>query len=117
MLTFAKLRAANLARVKRFHRGGITDWSLSDWAVAMAGEAGEACNVVKKLNRERDGSPGNTLSESELRRALAAELADTLIYLDLLAARAGIDLETAVIDKFNAVSKRMDFPDRLETTP
>lgn len=117
MLTFERLRAANLRRCARWHPGGIGDWSLSDWAVAMAGEAGEAgeaCNVVKKLNRERDGITGNAKGEGDLREDLAAEIADTLIYLDLLAARAGIDLAAAVIDKFNAVSERNGYPDRLD---
>lgn len=113
MLTFDALRRANCSRCDRWHPGGIEDWSLSDWAVAMIGEAGEACNVVKKLNRVRDGITGNTKSEAELRAQLGAELADTLIYLDLLAQRAGIDLGAAVVAKFNAVSERVGFPERL----
>lgn len=113
MLTFADLRAANAKRVKRWHPGGVTDWSLSDWAVAMAGEAGELCNVVKKLNRERDRITGNTASEAELRDALGKEIADTLIYLDLLAMRAGLDLAEVTIGKFNEVSERVGFPERL----
>lgn len=113
MLTFDELRRVNLARCRRWHPGGVADWSLSDWAVAMAGEAGEACNVVKKLNRERDAIGGNKDADGDLRGALAAEIADTLLYLDLLAARAGINLDAAVADKFNAVSVRMGFPERL----
>lgn len=116
-LTFAELRAVNVSRAGRWHPGGIGDWSLSDWAVAMAGEVGEVCNVVKKLNRERDGLVGNTVAEDELRSALAAELADTLIYLDLLAARAGIDLAAAVVAKFNKVSEKNGFPERLLLIP
>lgn len=79
----------------------------------MAGEAGEACNIVKKLNRERDGIIGNTKSVDALRADLADEIADTLIYLDLLAAREGIDLAEAVITKFNTVSEKYKFPERL----
>lgn len=114
MLTFRALRNANLCRVTRFHpNGGLNEWSLSDWGIAAAGEMGEALNVVKKLNRERDGAPGNTAPEAALRVMLAHEIADTLIYLDLLAARAGVDLEAAVVEKFNIVSARMGFPERL----
>lgn len=113
MLTFEMLRASNVTRCVRWHPKGINSWSLSDWAVAMAGEAGEACNVIKKLNRERDGLGGNSVSEQQLRDALGDEIADTLIYLDLLAAAAGIDLAEAVKRKFNAVSVRMSFPERL----
>ncbi len=114
MLDFKTLRDANLARCSRWHPGGVNDWSMSDWATAVAGELGEACNVIKKLNRVRDGLPGNTVSEETLKLQLGAEIADTMIYLDLLAARAGLDLAAHVIGKFNAVSVRMGFPERLE---
>ena len=110
-LTFRALRHANLARQKFWgYDTGVSHWSLSDWAVATAGELGEACNIIKKLNRARDGLVGNTESEGDLQAALAGELADTIIYLDLLAARAGIDLGDAVIVKFNLVSERVGFP-------
>ena len=112
-LTFKALRDASVSRCERWHPGGVQDWTLSDWAVAAAGELGEACNTIKKLNRERDGLRGNTLDEAALRANLAEELADTVIYLSLLAERAFIDLESAVIDKFNVVSRRNDFPERL----
>ena len=113
MLTFDELRRANLARSNRWHPNGIDDWSLSDWGVAMVGEAGEACNVIKKLNRERDSIRGNAETEAALQEALATELADTLIYLDLLACRAGIDLAAATVAKFNAISEKHGFPERL----
>ena len=113
MLTFRHLRETNLRRCNRWHPGGIEEWSLSDWAVAMAGEAGETCDVIKKLNRYRDGVVGNSKTEVELVQQLGDEIADVLIYLDLLAARAGVDLDEAVIRKFNAVSERVGFPDRL----
>ena len=49
----------------------------------------------------------------ELRIALAEELADIYLYLDLLATKAGIDLPTMIRAKFNEVSERQDFPERL----
>ena len=113
MLTFSKLRETNLSRTDRWNPDGLKTWSLSDWGVAMEGEAGEACNVIKKLNRIRDGMTGNEVGEDELYKALADELADTIIYLDLLAARAGINLESAIIHKFNETSFRVGFPERL----
>ena len=58
-------------------------WSLSDWVTATVGELGEAANIVKKLNRVRDGIRGNTESPDELMSKLADELADVQIYLDL----------------------------------
>lgn len=37
----------------------LASWSLSDWLTATMGELGEAANIAKKLNRVRDGIPGN----------------------------------------------------------
>lgn len=54
-LTFDEITVANVARCDRWHKGGMTDWSVADWAVAMAGEAGEVCNVV--TTSERYGFP------------------------------------------------------------
>lgn len=85
----------------------LHDWSLSDWFTATMGELGEAANVAKKLNRYRDGINGNKETEAELRTKLAAELADTFIYLDLLAQAAGIDLAAAVVKTFNAKSDEL----------
>lgn len=45
---------------------------------------------------------------------IADELADVLTYLDLLAAMQGIDLGRAAIEKFNEVSRRVGFPDRID---
>lgn len=71
----------------------LSSWSLSDWMTALVGEVGEAANIVKKLNRIRDGIPGNTESETSLYLNLYKELADVAIYLDLFAQALGIDLE------------------------
>ncbi len=113
MLTFHLLRTTNLIRCARWHRGGVEEWSLSDWMTAVAGEMGEAANVVKKLNRVRDGLVGNDKSADALRDQLADEIADTAIYLDLLAARAGVDLAEAIARKFNRTSEKNGFPERL----
>ncbi len=112
-LTIQELVQASVSRAKKWHGGSLNAWSLSDWACAALGEAGEVCNVIKKLNRSRDGVVGNTKSADELTDHLADEIADTLIYLTLLAERADIDLEAALIRKFNAVSVRHGFPERL----
>lgn len=112
-LDFATLRAANLSRCARWHPRGLKEWSLSDWFTATMGELGEAANVAKKLNRERDGIAGNTVSEEELRADLSDEIADVAIYLDILAASEGIDLAKAIARKFNKTSEKVGFPERL----
>jgi len=106
MLDFDQLRQANVARCEEvFHP--VDDWSVADWAVALAGETGEACNVVKKLKRHADGT--NTAKDPPTAEAcielIGEELADVVIYADLLAARLKIDLGEAVRCKFNKVSK------------
>lgn len=88
-------------------RHALNSWSRSDWITAVTGELGEAANVAKKLNRCRDGIVGNDKGESELRQDFADELADTFIYLDLLAQSEGIDLSQAVVDKFNRTSAKI----------
>lgn len=113
-LTFNELRNANTERCEQvFHP--INAWTPTDWACAMAGEAGEVCNAVKKLRRHADGT--NTAkdpqSPEKCKEIIAKEIADTVIYLDLLASRLGIDLGAAVCKKFNEVSRRMSAPQRL----
>lgn len=112
-LTFRRLRDVNGRRCLRWHDGS-EPWTGADWATAMGGECGEALNVVKKLRRGECGVPAPADPErAELIDMLAAELADTAIYLDLLAAFYGIDLAAAVVAKFNVVSERNGFPERL----
>ena len=98
---------------------GAKKWTLSDWGVAMAGECGEACNVIKKLNRERDHIAGNSETTDELFELLGEELADTVMYAFLLASAARIDMESALIKKFNKTSEKIgsDYFIQQETAP
>lgn len=113
MLTFEELSRESKSRAIKW-QGSISNWTLSEWAIALVGEVGEACNIIKKLNRDRDGVTGNKgISKEELQVALAEELADAMIYLDLLCTAADIDLESVICKKFNDVSERFGFPERL----
>jgi len=78
---------------------------------ATLGELGEAANVVKKLNRYRDGIilRYQTETEAELRQMLADEIADAAIYLDLLAQAAGFDLEIIREAKFQKTNKKIGY--------
>jgi NTP pyrophosphatase (non-canonical NTP hydrolase) len=87
----------------------LNSWSLSDWVTATVGEVGEAANIVKKLNRVRDGIPGNDETPEELRGKLADEIADAAIYLDLWAQAAGLDLETIRDAKFKKTSQKIGY--------
>src|SRR5215472_18727036 len=58
-LKFTQLRTANALRVRQFrnakgelaHPHGEGNWALSQWSNAAAGEMGETCNLVKKIER------------------------------------------------------------------
>jgi len=101
-LTFNDLRETNVARcLDVFHP--LDSWSNSDWATAVAGETGEMCNLIKKRRR------GESIADKDI----ADELADIVIYVDLLAAKLGIDLADAVASKFNRVSDERSSKFRL----
>lgn len=68
----------------------------------LAGEAGEACNIIKKMARTRLGLRGGGGTQAQL----AEELADVVICADLIAMAEGIDLGYAVELKFNATSRK-----------
>lgn len=118
-LSFAELATANLSRCSHWHKNGIGDWSVTDWSNAVTGELGETCNAIKKMRRIEDqianlNEPGRELQTlAEARAKIGGELADTLIYLDLLAQRLGFDLGAEVKRKFNETSIRYNFPERL----
>lgn len=105
----------NLSRCLRWHEQGLGSWSASDWMTALAGEVGEAANVVKKLNRIRDGLPGNKegITEASLKAELADEIGDIYAYLDLFAQSQGLDLAACAVNKFNKVSERLGFPEQM----
>jgi len=115
------LRSVNLSRAERWHPGFPYDeeWTIADWANAMQGEAGEAGNIVKKIRRvdtNLTGRPSENDRE-QLVLKLAMEIADTIIYCDLLAAKEGIDLWPVIVDKFNRASEEYGWPERLKMHP
>jgi NTP pyrophosphatase (non-canonical NTP hydrolase) len=110
--TFQQFSAANRERCEspRGFNHALQSWSTSDWFTATMGELGEAANVAKKLNRVRDGIPGNKESEAALRDKLRRELADTFVYLDLLCQALGFNIGDAAIEVFNAKSAEIGYP-------
>lgn len=107
-LAFQDLRDANATRQ--------AEWDPTDAITLgyrgneLAGEVGEACNVIKKLERERLGIRGTRATVEQL----AEELADAIICIDLIAMQAGVDLGTAVVAKFNATSAKYGLATKLE---
>ncbi len=84
MHNFATLREANVARQKEWDPSDKVDfaWRCNE----LAGEAGEVCNILKKLHRERVGVTGSRAVKDDL----AEELADVVICTDLCGLTAGI---------------------------
>lgn len=111
------IRMINRERSAQWHGEGddVIPWTGADWSNAMQSEAGEAGNVVKKLRRletgVRDGK--QTKSKEDYLVELADEIADTFLYLDLLADYYGIDMMEAIRNKFNRTSEEYGFSQTL----
>ena len=115
-LSFRVLRDANVSRCVNGFKHSLESWSVAEWTNAMCGEAGEAANIAKKMLRHRDGVAGNKGADTDLaalRLKLARELADVVIYLDLVAASQGIDLGETVRETFNNKSAEIGARERL----
>ena len=110
-MKFSCLRKANADRQREWDAGEQLD--LSYLGNALAGEVGEACNVIKKLERQRLGLRGSRSDRAEL----ANELADVIIYADLIAQHIGVDLGIAVARKFNATSTKYNLLTRISNVP
>lgn len=108
MNEFSEINRARCEAPNGFNHA-LTSWTLSDWMTATLGELGEAANVAKKLNRVRDGIPGNNMTEDELRKAFQDEMADTYIYMDLACQAQGFRLSDAVQSKFAETSRKIGY--------
>lgn len=118
-LTFERFSVVNLQRAHRWHRGGLKAWPVERWSNAAAGEMGEICNAVKKLNRLEDamqqhaGDTAVPLTVEQAKVLIGKEIGDTVTYLDLLAQRLGMTLEGCLRHAFNGISEREGFPERV----
>lgn len=102
-----RLREKNIER--QAHWPGSDKVGVLFRSVEFAGEAGELCNAVKKLYRADNAIKGNSSKErAPLLENLIEEMGDVLITLDLLAMEYDVDLEKALVDKFNATSLKQD---------
>lgn len=87
-----------LERLREANKARDAQWANKDrpftvvfWANELAGEAGEACNILKKFDREfLYHVPGSRA----VMPALAEEFADIIICADLLAICTGLDFDT-----------------------
>jgi len=106
-MNLTTLRNANQERHLEWANGN--DIPLSFRGLELAGEAGEACNELKKLERFRMGMVGGKDDMQGLRE----ELADVLICIDLIAMDLDIDLGDALKEKFNKTSEKYGLATRM----
>jgi len=118
MLDFDRLREINAARCEESYHA-IDEWSPTDWGCALGGECGEALNLIKKLRRLTGCTKDCTVDliqsydAKELISNIGRELADIVIYADLLAQCLGLNLGDCVVEKFNETSKKIMSDKRL----
>lgn len=106
-LTFEQLRFANVQRNKEWDPDNKINGTFR--GLELAGEVGELCNMIKKLERERMGLIGSRVSFVDF----AKEVADVQICIDLLAMHYSIDLAVVTSEKFNASSDKHGFETKL----
>lgn len=94
-LTFEEFHRLNVYRSTEDVKHS-NDWSDMEWGCALSGEVGELCNYLKKRRR------GDKIAKE----ALSHEVCDIITYLSLLCHKIDIDMEDAIVGKFNKVSKR-----------
>ena len=111
-LRLSELRGANVLRQLQIldTEEKASHDSVLFRATEFAGESGELCNLVKKLEREKYGWGGSTATSREVED----ELADVQITLDLLAWKLRVNLSEATVRKFNADSEKRGLSARLE---
>lgn len=124
-MTLNDIVKASVSRANRWHPSGLEEWSPLEWAGAMAGEAGEACNAAKKLKRVQtslkhidkrlvSSKSLSLMTESEsYKEQVAKEAADTILYALLLIAVVNRDPEKIITTVFNQKSEEYGFPERL----
>ncbi len=110
-LDLAAFRSLNTQRAI----GGFKTYDnqpLSYWTTALAGEVGELCNMIKKMQRVQLGGidGGSSYTAKDItKEMLQEEIGGIAIYLDLLASLLGISLEEAIIKTFNDKSEKYGF--------
>lgn len=107
LLTFEDLRYANVQRNIEWDADNRITGSYR--GLELAGEVGELCNKIKKLEREKMGIKGSRTTWMEI----ASEMGDAQICLDLLAMHYCVSLEEAVKLAFNDKSNEFGFLTRI----
>lgn len=108
MTTYSNFLEANRARQVEWDKD--SNITLAYRGNELAGEVGELCNVIKKLERERIGIRGSRASKDDLEE----ELGDAIICLYLIGMHMDIDPDKAARKKFNKTSEKYGLQTRVE---
>lgn len=105
-----KLRSVNTLRSKQeFNIDPCTWQGLLHNCVGLSEEVGEVNGVIKKADRKKRMTSKKRSNKYRNKKVkdLGEEIADVIIYLDLVAAHFNIDLEKELVNKFNKVSNEL----------
>lgn len=102
-LTLNQLSEVNRERAAKLFHSERKD--VLYWSNAVAGEAGELANVVKKLYRDSEGK-----LDARYLRKIKEEAGGQFIYLDLLLNSIGVSLEECITYEFDRVSRKASYP-------
>ncbi len=97
-----------LKTVVPFGRG--VDKTFEKPFMEMSAAAGRACNIIKKLERERHGMVGSRATSDDLQ----VELQQTVFWAYRIAGILGIDLARMIATKFNATSVKYGLTTMME---
>jgi NTP pyrophosphatase (non-canonical NTP hydrolase) len=113
---FQAFRQQNISRARNGFRC-YDNQPMTYWTTALAGEVGELCNMIKKLERVQRGGidGGSTYTAKNIdTKMLKEEIGGIAIYLDLLASLLHIDLQEAIVDTFNEKSVKYGFSEKIK---
>ena len=114
----AELRQKNIERQEAWPGAEEVEGDLAFRGLELAGETGELCNVLKKIERIRRGVAGTKPEELPgLLAHVKEELGDVVICVDLIAMELGISMEEAVPEKFNKTSVKYGIPVKFPEPP
>lgn len=100
ILSFTEFQFANKLRCQSAF-DTCKGWTMTEWSLAIAGETGELCNIVKKCIR-------GDFAIEEKKEDILKELADIITYCDLAVSYLNAATDNILIEKFNEVSKRIN---------
>jgi NTP pyrophosphatase (non-canonical NTP hydrolase) len=103
-LTFSQFQERNKRRCREGFDKDLH--TVEFFAIAIAGEAGELCNKIKKVMR-------GDVTMDEQRQEILKEVADVITYCDLLMSKLGAETDVELMRKFNEVSERRGLKDHI----